>query len=120
MLDNRIVTPPCAGASVRRGSLLRTFTASIPLKTPTSSAARKDIPRRLILPPGRALLLGADRLGLFFRRQLGRQVDLPREILAALDRMGRAGHGIFEDGALECFLCRWRAASGGCDRPLYG
>src|SRR5580700_10184376 len=121
MLDNRIVMSPCAGAPVRRSSLLRTFTARIPLKTFTSGICQKgSLPGGYFASGARAMLLGADRFGLIFRRQLGRQIDLTGEIFATLDRMGRAGHRIFEDGALERFLFRQCAASRSCDRPLHG
>src|SRR5579871_324025 len=113
MSESRIVTSPCGGTPVRRGSSLRTFTARIPLARSTSDLADEAMSRRPFASGTCAMLLGADRFGLSLRRQLGGQIDLAGEILAALDRMRRAGHGIFEDGALERLRCRRGPASHG-------
>src|SRR6516165_7748975 len=120
MLDSRIVTSPCAGAPDRRGSLLWTFTARILPKTFTSGTCAKAVPGGYFASGALSMLLGADRFGLVVRGQFGRQIDLTGEILAALDGVWFAGHGIFENRAFEGVLCRRLATRRLCDRPLNG
>src|ERR1700740_3006989 len=121
MFDSWMVTSPCGDAGAIRGVSLCAFTTAILLATVLSEICRVDRAPAAVLPPGHArLLLGADRLGLLVRGQLSRQIDLTGGILAALDRVRHAGHGIFEDRALEDFLFRRLAAGRSGDRPLHG